>query len=88
MDEFRLTAKQITTLHALHRKQRDRRFADRIKAIVLLGTGLSVAEALLIDETPACCLSTHKQVAQAGSKKFATARKISARQRNGTSRHS
>ena len=38
----------------LHRKQRDRRFADRLKAIVLLGTGWSVtqvAEALLIDDT-------------------------------------
>ena len=30
MDDFRLTAKQITTLKALHRKQRDRRFADRL----------------------------------------------------------
>ena len=54
MDEFRLTAKQITVLKALHRKQRDRRFADRLKAIVLLGNGWSVAqvaEVLLIDET-------------------------------------
>jgi len=53
MDDFRLTAKQITTLKALHRKQRDRRFADRLKAIVLLGSGWSVtqvAEALLVDE--------------------------------------
>ena len=54
MDEFRLTTKQITALHALHRKQRDRRFADRLKAIVWLGSGWSVAqvaEALFIDET-------------------------------------
>jgi len=54
MDDLRLTAKQITTLKALHRKQRDRRFADRLKAIVWLGSGWSVtqvAEALLIDET-------------------------------------
>jgi transposase len=37
----------------LHKAQRDRRFADRVKAIVLLGTGWSVsevAEALLVDE--------------------------------------
>ena len=54
MDEFRLTAKQIGKLKALHRKRRDRRFADRIKGIVLLGSGWSVtqvAEVLLIDET-------------------------------------
>ena len=54
MDNFRLTKKQIAALKSDHRKQRDRRFADRIKAIVLLGTGWSavaVAEALLVDTT-------------------------------------
>ena len=54
MDEFRLTPQQIAALKALHRKQRDRRFADRLKAIILLGSGWSVADvaqALLIDET-------------------------------------
>ena len=54
MDEFRLTPQQIAALKALHRKQRDRRFADRLEAIVLLGSGWSaanVAQALLIDET-------------------------------------
>jgi len=53
MDDFRLTAKQITKLKALHRKQRDRRLVDRLKAIVLLGSGWSVAsvsQALLVDE--------------------------------------
>ena len=53
MENFRLTKKQIDALKAEHRKQRDRRLADRVKAIVLLGTGWSVsavAEALLVDE--------------------------------------
>ena len=52
MGDFRLTPQQITILKALHRKQRDRRFADRLKAVVLLGSGsaANVAQALLIDE--------------------------------------
>ena len=53
MDDFRLTARQIGKLRELHRKQRDRRLADRLKAIVLLGSDWSVAEvaqALLVDE--------------------------------------
>jgi len=53
MDDFQLTAKQIAALRALHRIQRDKRLADRIKAIVHLGNGWSVkevADALLIDE--------------------------------------
>jgi len=54
MDDFRLTAKQITKLKTLHRTLRDRRFAYRVNAIVLLGSGWSVAQvaqALLVDET-------------------------------------
>lgn len=54
MDNFQLTSKQITSLKALHRFQRDRKIADRVKAVVLLGSGWSVAnvaEALLVDET-------------------------------------
>jgi transposase len=54
MDDFRLTPKQLTDLRALHKKQRDRMKADRVKAVVLLGSGWSVtdvAQALLIDET-------------------------------------
>ena len=54
MDNFRLTKKQIDALRTEHRKQRDRRFAYRINAIILLGTGWSVsavAEALLVDTT-------------------------------------
>ena len=53
MDDFQLTTGQITSLKALHRLQRDRRKADRVKAVVLLGTGWTVAEvaeALLVDE--------------------------------------
>ena len=54
MDTFQLTATQVADLRALHKKQRDRMKADRVKAVVLLGTGWSVPEvarALLIDET-------------------------------------
>jgi transposase len=53
MNDFQLTAEQIAALKLLHRSQRDRRLADRVKSIVLLGSGWSfqqVAEALLIDE--------------------------------------
>ena len=53
MDDFRLTDKEISALKALHKTQRDRRFADRIKSIISLGSGWSVAEIaqiLLIDE--------------------------------------
>jgi transposase len=54
MTDFQLTDKEIAALRVLHKTQRDRRLADRIKALVLLGTGWSVAEvaqALLVDET-------------------------------------
>jgi transposase len=53
MDNFRLTKNQIDALKVLHKSQRDRRFAYRINAIILLGSGWSiaaVAEALLVDE--------------------------------------
>ena len=53
MDDFQLTAEQIASLRTLHRTLRDRRQADRVKAIVLLGSGWTVAmvaEALLVDE--------------------------------------
>jgi len=53
MDDFQLTNKQIDALKVLHRSQRDKRFAYRINAIILLGSGWSVsqvAQALLIDE--------------------------------------
>ncbi len=53
MDGFRLTTEEIRSLRALHRRCKDRQWADRIKAVVLLGTGWTVidtAEALLLDE--------------------------------------
>lgn len=53
MDDYRLTTGQITSLKALHRTLRDKRLADRVKAVVLLGTGWTpqqVAEVLLLDE--------------------------------------
>jgi len=53
MEDFQLTTEQIASLKLLHRTLRDRKKADRVKAIVLLGSGwtvASVAEALLIDE--------------------------------------
>ena len=52
MDGFSLTAQEIASLKKLHKTQRDQRLADRIKAVVLLGTGWSsphVAEVLLVD---------------------------------------
>ena len=54
MDEFQLTTDQIAVLRALHRTLRDKRLAYRINAVILLGSGWSVAEvaqALLADET-------------------------------------
>ena len=53
MDGFRLTSEEVRSLRALHRRCKDRHVADRIKAVVLLGTGWTVidtAEALLLDE--------------------------------------
>jgi len=53
MEDFQLTTDQIFSLKALHRTLRDRKKADRVKAVVLLGTGWTsqqVAEALLVDE--------------------------------------
>ena len=35
MDDFRLTSEQIAALRALHKKQRDRKKADSVKAIVI-----------------------------------------------------
>ena len=53
MNGFTLTGKEINSLKAAHRGCKDKRLADRIKAVVLLGTGWTVsatAEALLLDE--------------------------------------
>ena len=53
MSSYRLDAEQIVELRLAHRRVRDAALADRIKAVVLLGSGwkpVKVAEALLIDE--------------------------------------
>lgn len=52
MNGFKLTPKQVDHLKRMHKKQRDRRMAYRINAIILLGTGWTlsqVSEALLLD---------------------------------------
>ena len=52
MKGFTLTGRQIDTLKKAHRRASHRRDADRIKAIVLLGTGWTleqIAEVLLLD---------------------------------------
>ncbi len=52
MDDFELKDKQLRQLREHHRHTADKRQADRIKAVILLGTGWSVsdvAEALLLD---------------------------------------
>lgn len=53
MRGLELTAHEVQCLRVAHRACRERRLADRIKAVVLLGTGwrlADVAEALLLDE--------------------------------------
>ncbi len=52
MDGFELTKSQVKGLKLLHKRQRDRRLAYRINAIILLGTGwrlTEVSDALLLD---------------------------------------
>ena len=52
MDDFILTAKQVRQLREDHRRAADKRQADRIKTVILLGTSWSVrdvAEVLLLD---------------------------------------
>lgn len=53
MKDFDLTTKEITELKRLHRMLSHRKDADKVKAVILLGTGWSamqVAEILLLDE--------------------------------------
>jgi len=52
MKNFQLSEKEVQELRAIHRRMSERYAADRIKAIVLLGTGWmleEVSEALLLD---------------------------------------
>ena len=53
MRGFELTSQEVQSLRISHRGCREKRLTDRIKAIVLLGTGWTVAataEVLLLDE--------------------------------------
>ena len=53
MDTYRLPPEELVKLQAEHRLQSGKRFADRVKAVYLLGSGWrvkDVAEALLLDE--------------------------------------
>jgi transposase len=53
MQGFELTPEQVSELRIAHRKEREKRPADKIKAVILLGTGWTlqqVSEALLLDE--------------------------------------
>ena len=52
MKDFKLTKTQVKRLRVEHKKQRDKRLAYRINAVILLGTGWTlreVSEALLCD---------------------------------------
>ena len=53
MKDYSLSRKQIVELEKLHRSLRDKRQADRVKAVIALSKGWSpaqVAEIFLIDE--------------------------------------
>ena len=53
MNDYQLTPAQIASLKTLHRTLRDRRQADRVKVVISLASGWSVAqiaEILLLDE--------------------------------------
>jgi transposase len=52
MVDYTLTSDELTRLRAAHRRTRDQREADRIKAVILLASGWraeDIAEALLVD---------------------------------------
>ncbi len=46
MEDFQLTAGQIVLLKALHKNHHDHKKAYRVKAVIRLGTGRAVAEAV------------------------------------------
>ena len=53
MEDYRLPNKDLTVLRLAHRRERKKRYADRIKAVYLLGKGwalVDVSEALMLDE--------------------------------------
>ncbi|MDR1478785.1 MAG: hypothetical protein LBJ00_07565 [Planctomycetaceae bacterium] len=52
MDNYQLSSRQVASLKALHRTLRDRKEADRVKAVMSPGSGWSistVAEILMLD---------------------------------------
>ena len=62
MDDYRLTAQRLAALKALHKTLREKRLADRVKAVALLGSGWTVqqvAEALFLDEKTVRAYFTH-----------------------------
>jgi transposase len=53
MEDYKLPKKDLTVLRSAHRRERKKRYADRIKAVYLLGKGrtlVDVAEVLMLDE--------------------------------------
>jgi len=53
MLDYTLSVAELATLHQAHRKMKEKRLADRLKAVYLLGSGWTarkVSEALLVDE--------------------------------------
>jgi hypothetical protein len=60
MNDYTLDADKLAELRAAHRATRDKREADRIKAVVLLATGWSaeaVAEVLQVDANTCAIIS-------------------------------
>lgn len=53
MNDYSLTDQELTDLQILHRELSDKRQADRVKAIILLGSGhgWTLAQILLLDRT-------------------------------------
>jgi DNA-binding NarL/FixJ family response regulator len=52
MKSYQLEMGELVSLKALHRQTPERRYADRLEAVILLGSGWStgdIAEALLVD---------------------------------------
>ena len=53
MKDFILASDQVSSLRLKHRMVREKRYADKLKAVILLGTGWTlkqVSEVLLLDE--------------------------------------
>jgi len=62
MDDDRLTAKQLAALKTSHKTLREKRLADRVKTVALLGSGWTaqhVAEAFFLDEKTVRAYFTH-----------------------------